>query len=226
MARKVKKKKKKLKIIRVLIVLIFLALIITSILFLSKMKVKGYYISGNTYYTDNEILEKTHLDKYPSYLLTKSHIVNSKIKNDELINNIKIKKTLTGKFKVIVKENKILYYDDIEKKSILSNGKKIDYVYEYSPVLINGISEKVYKNFLTKFNKLDKEVLKNVSEIKYDPNDIDNERFLLSMNDGNYVYLTLSKFDNINKYLEISKTLGDKNGILYLDYGNYFVPKE
>ena len=226
MARKVKKKKKKLKIFRVLIVLIFLALIITSILFLSKMHVKGYYISGNTYYTDNEVLEKTQLDKYPSYLLTTSHSVNSKIKNDELINNIKIKKTLTGKFKIIVKENKILYYDDIEKKSILSDGKKIDYIYEYSPVLINGISEKIYKNFLTKFNKINEEVLKNISEIKYDPNDIDNERFLLSMNDGNYVYLTLSKFDNINKYLEISKTLGDKNGILYLDYGNYFVPKE
>ena len=31
---------------------------------------------------------------------------------------------------------------------------------------------------------------------------------------------------NINDYLEISKTLGTKNGILYLDYGNYFVPKE
>ena len=46
------------------------------------------------------------------------------------------------------------------------------------------------------------------------------------MNDGNYVYVTMSKFDNINDYLEISKTLGTKNGILYLDYGNYFVPKE
>ena len=68
--------------------------------------------------------------------------------------------------------------------------------------------------------------MKNISEIKYEPNDIDKERFLLSMNDGNYVYVTLSKFSNINNYLEISNTLGDKNGILYLDYGNYFVPKE
>ena len=30
----------------------------------------------------------------------------------------------------------------------------------------------------------------------------------------------------INNYLEISNTISDKNGILYLDYGNYFVPKE
>ena len=46
------------------------------------------------------------------------------------------------------------------------------------------------------------------------------------MNDGNYVYVTMSKFSSINKYLDIVKTLDSKNGILYLDYGNYFVPKE
>ena len=45
------------------------------------------------------------------------------------------------------------------------------------------------------------------------------------MNDGNYVYVTLSKFSNVNSYLKISKTLPNR-GILYLDYGNYFVPKE
>ena len=225
MARKVKKKKK-LNIFRVFIVLIFFALIVFSILFLSKLKVKGFYIIGNTYYTDNEILEKTDLDKYPSYLLTTSHTVNYKIKNDKLINNIKIKKTLSGKFKVIVSENKILFYDDINKKSVLSNGDKIDYYYEYSPVLINEIDQKVYKTFLKKINKISNDVLLNISEIKYDPNDIDKERFLLSMNDGNYVYLTLSKFTNINNYLEILETIKGKKGILYLDYGNYFVPKE
>lgn len=226
MTRKVKKKKKKLKIFRVFIVLIFLALITFSIIFLSKMKVKGFYISGNTYYTDNDILRKTRLDKYPSYLLTTTYTVNSKVKNDKLIDNIKIKKTLTGKFKVIVSENKILFYDDVKKKSILSNGEEIDYFYEYSPVLTNEIDEDVYKNFLAKFNKVSNDVLLNISEIKYDPNDIDNERFLISMNDGNYVYLTLSKFNNINNYLEIIETIESKKGILYLDYGNYFVPKE
>lgn len=226
MPRKVKKKKKKLKLFRVFVVLIFLVIISLIIVLLSKMKVKGYYISGNTYYTDNEILEKTELNKYPSYLFTNSYIINSKIKNDKLIDNIKIKKTLTGKFKVIVSENKILFYDDIEKKSVLSDGEKISYFYEYSPILINEIDKKVYKSFLSKIKSVSENVLFNISEIKYDPNDIDKERFLLSMNDGNYVYLTLSKFTNINNYLEILETIQGKKGILYLDYGNYFVPKE
>ena len=61
-----------------------------------------------------------------------------------------------------------------------------------------------------------------ISEIKYDPNDIDKERFYLTMNDGNYVYLTLNKFNKINSYLEIVKSFNDTKGILYLDSGEYF----
>lgn len=226
MAKK-KKRKKKIKIFRVFLVLSILLLLVVLIISLGKIKVKGYYISGNTYYKDEEILSMTGLDKYPSYLLTTNHSINSKIKNDDLIKNIKIKKTLYGKFKIIIEENKILFYDNIKKKSITESGREIDYYYKLSPVLVSDIQDKkLYDKLVNKFKKVNDNTYQSISEIKYDPNDIDKERFLLSMNDGNYVYVTMSKFDNINDYLEISKTLGTKNGILYLDYGNYFVPKE
>ena len=42
------------------------------------------------------------------------------------------------------------------------------------------------------------------------------------MNDGNYVYLTLNKFNKINHYIEIIKEFNNKKGILYLDSGEYF----
>ena len=74
-----------------------------------------------------------------------------------------------------------------------------------------------------KLNKIDDNSLSIISEIKYDPNYIDKERMLLSMNDGNYVYLTLSKFKSIKNYSKIVRSLGEKKGILYLDYGNYFL---
>lgn len=225
MTRKVKKKK--IKITRIILAFLIFIVILFLIRLIIKFPVTGFYISGNTYYTDGEILDKTGLSSYPSFILTNSFQINSKIKNDELIENIKIKKTLLGKFKVIVKEKKILFYDLSENKSITEDGSKISYYDKDSPVLINNISsKKIYNNFIKKMNKVDNDVLKNISEIKYDPNTIDEERFLVSMNDGNYVYLTLSKISNINNYIKISGTLGDKNGILYLDYGNYFVPKE
>ncbi len=222
-----KRPKKKLNIFRVFIAFLIIFLVVIIIFYLSKMKVKGYYISGNTYYSDIEILNMTKLSDYPSYLLTTNYSVNSKIKNNKLIKNIKLKKTILGKFKIIVNENKILFYDNTKKKSVLSNGEQIDFFYKYSPVLVSDIQDKkIYNKLIEKFNIINGDTIKNISEIKYDPNDIDKERFLFSMNDGNYVYITMSKFDNINTYLQIAKTLGDKNGILYLDYGNYFVPKE
>ena len=145
MAKK-KKRKKKIKFFRVFLVLLILLLLISLIFLLGKIKVKGYYISGNTYYKDEEILSMTGLDKYPSYLLTTNYSINSKIKNNDLIKNIKIKKTIYGKFKIIIEENKILFYDNIKKKSITESGKEIDYYYKLSPVLVSDIQDKKLYN--------------------------------------------------------------------------------
>ena len=60
-----------------------------------------------------------------------------------------------------------------------------------------------------------------ISEIKYDPN-IDSERFLLTMNDGNYVYVNLKRFKSVNNYLTIISNFKDKKGIIYLDSGSHF----
>ena len=74
-------------------------------------------------------------------------------------------------------------------------------------------------------NKIDKDVLCQMSEIKYDPNDIDLDRYYAYMNDGNSVYLTVNKLKKINKYNEILESVGKQNGTLYLDYGDYFEAK-
>ena len=42
------------------------------------------------------------------------------------------------------------------------------------------------------------------------------------MDDGNLVYLTLTKFKMINHYNEVIPQLEGHKGILYLDSGNHF----
>ena len=69
---------------------------------------------------------------------------------------------------------------------------------------------------------IDRTIINRVSEIKYDPNSVDEERFLFTMNDGNYVYLTLTSFKKINNYVDILKNFENQKGILYLDSGEYF----
>ena len=41
------------------------------------------------------------------------------------------------------------------------------------------------------------------------------------MTDSNYVYITLSKIDKVNKYNSIVQKLENKKGIIYLDSGDY-----
>lgn len=94
------------------------------------------------------------------------------------------------------------------------------------PILINYVPNTIYDLFFEKMSQIDQDILDKISEIKYDPNTVDEERFYLTMNDGNYVYLTLEGFEKINKYNDIYLDIIDKYekkvGILYLDSGEYF----
>ena len=77
-----------------------------------------------------------------------------------------------------------------------------------------------------KMAKVDKGTLGKISDIEYVPNDYDKDRFLLYMDDGNMVYLTLTKFKQIEYYNDVLEQLEGRKGILYLDSGNHFQIKE
>lgn len=123
-----------------------------------------------------------------------------------------------------VTENKVLYYDKTGNTYILENKAKVPYrdTIVNVPTLLNYVPDTIYSKFLSKLAGVKDGVRIKISEIEYKPLEVDKERFLLSMNDGNYVYLTLYKFEQINKYNQILPTLENKQGILYLDSGNYF----
>ena len=222
-----KRKKRKIKFKSILITLFLLLIIALVVYTVSLLRVKTYYVYDNKYLTDEEVLDILKLNKKSSFLLTNTLTEKAIISKSKRIKDVKIKRTLSLEVKVYVTEYKVLFYDNDSKKSVIENGTTVDYKYDNSPVLINKIEDKeIYKKFLNKMNKVDTDILDIISEIKYVPNGIDKERFLLSMNDGNYVYVTISKLHKINEYRSVIDSVEDKRGILYLDYGNYFVPKE
>lgn len=226
MKKKIKKKKKRLRVKNVFIFVLILAILVGTICLLSLLKVKTYYIYNNKYLTDKEVLDELKLNKKSSFLFTNTFSEKAIIRKSKLIKDVKIRKTISLEIKVDINEYKILFVND-KKKSVLENGNEIDYVYDNAPVLINKVEDKeIYKKFIKKFNKIDDTIIDSISEISYTPNGIDKERFLLSMNDGNYVYVTISKLTKINEYKDIIGSVENRKGILYLDYGNYFVPKE
>mgnify|MGYP004514236823 FL=1 len=107
-------------------------------------------------------------------------------------------------------------------KLVLSSLDQVDNTYniDYVPYIINDIDE-IYSSFVKSFNEVNEDTLVKISHIEYVPNEVDKERFLLYMVDSNYVYITLSKIEKINKYNSIIKELDNKKGIIYLDSGDY-----
>lgn len=224
---KKRKKRKKLKAKNILLFLLIILLLIGIFYVLSLIKVRTYYVYNNNYLSDNEVLKELRLNKDTSFITINTPQLKLNAKKSKLIKDVSIKRTLDLEIKVNIKEYRMLFYDSINKKTVIENGKSIDYLDTDIPVLINKVDDKaVYDNLVKKMNKINLKTSNMISEITYSPNGIDKERFLFSMNDGNYVYVTLTKLSKINEYKSIIESVENKKGILYLDYGNYFVPKE
>ena len=88
--------------------------------------------------------------------------------------------------------------------------------------MINYIPDTKTEKFQKKIKEINIDILSRISDIEYSPNEVDKNRLLLTMNDGNYVYITINKLPNMNNYVNIVKEFGGKKGILYLDSGEYF----
>ena len=217
---KVKVTKKKLKIKNILITFIILFLIISVGIEITKLPIKNIYIVGNDILNDKTIIELADLEDYPPFINTYFNNLKNKLLKNEYIKKVNIKRTLTRKIYITIEEySPVCIYKDkliLSSTTAINNNYNIDFV----PYVINDI-DKIYDKFITKLNKVEKDILQKISHIEYKPNEVDKERFLLYMTDSNYVYITLSKIDKVNKYNSIVQKLENKKGIIYLDSGDY-----
>lgn len=222
---KVRVKKRKLKIGRILICLLVLFLIGVFFYFVRKLPIKNIYIIGNNIVPESDILDLSGIKNYPSFIDTSSSKIIKNIKTNEYIKDVKVEKKIWGKIYIYIEEEKILCsYND---KLLLGDSTLVDNTYNiYSyPTLISDITE-LFDKFVNKFSKVDSKILFEISEIEYTPNEVDNERFSLMMDDGNLVYITLNRITKINKYNSIYSSMEGKKGIVYLDSGDYVEIKE
>ena len=224
MARKVKKKRK-LKVRKLFTVVFIFTLILLGLAFLTDVKINNIIVKGNTLYSDWEIIKMAKLDDYPSSLKTLSRNIEKNLEKDNYINEVNVERPSLTKVVINVKENLPLFYYLPVDKTILTDKSETKDNFPV-PTVINYIPDKVYSKFLKAISSVDYDIVKRISEIKYDPNEVDEGRFFLTMNDGNRVYLTLNKFTKIDNYLDIIKEFDNKKGILYLDSGEYFEVKE
>lgn len=220
--------KRKFKTISIILFIIIVFLVYLAIKLFLNIKIQNIYVLNNHYLSDDYILEKSGLIEYPSYFKNISFLLEDKLEKDAFIKKANVTKNFFGVINIDVTENNIIFYKESDGKYVLEDGKEVSSIpYDISTIrIVNYIPDTVYDNFIKKILKLNEEVKNKISEIKYDPSEYDNSRFMIYMVDGNYVYVTLTKFESLNYYNEIYPTLEGKKGILYLDSGNHFEIKK
>ena len=223
-----RRRKRRLKIKNIIIFLIILLFFVGFVYYIITMPIKNIYIKGNNILSDNVILNESGLIDYPSFLLTSSKKTQKKIKTNYFVDNVKVKKKIGNIIEINVQEYKIVATVEEDDRIILSNGRIVENIYNIKdiPILTNSVSEEVYNDFVKKFGDIDNSILRQVSQIEYSPVKVDNSRFLLYMDDGNLVYVTLTKIRKMNKYNDIKDKMSNKKGIIYLDSGDYVELKD
>lgn len=225
MAKKVVKKTK-IKLQNILLVLICIAGISYGIYYSFQIPIKNIVIKNTNYLNDDYIIELAGIKDYPSFLLTRSNKIKKDISKSKYIDKVKVSKKYGFKLYIEVYESNALFFDMNKNKYVLENNNLIGtediYTNYRVPRLLNYVPDTKYESFIKNMGKIDKNVLSKISDIEYKPNDYDKDRFLLYMDDGNMVYLTLTKFKAINHYIEVLAQLENHKGVLYLDNGNHF----
>lgn len=221
---KQKKKKRRLKVGRLFLLLLILIVISFACIKFIDIPIMSITIKGNKILSDQEIIKQAKLEDYPSFFSTFSFMVEKDIKKNPYVKDVEVTKGLLN-IKINVKENVVLYIDKETKEKVTLNGHIKDEKIVCAPFLINTVPQDKQKGFVKALTKINEDILCQMSEIKYDPNEIDLDRYYVFMNDGNSVYLTVNKFNKINKYNSILENIGKQNGTIFLDYGDYFEVK-
>ena len=212
-------KKKKLKFIPFFLLILCIAGIIFSVELFLDTKIKNIVITGN------EILELANLTNYPSFYKNTNTKIEKAIEKNPFVKKVTVKKSFYHVLTIKIKEYQILFKKEQDGKVVLENKQELateQPIKEALPRLINYVPNTKYDAFIKGMKQVNPEIKQKISEISYLPNDYDKDRFLLYMDDGNSVYLTLTKFKMINYYNEVLPQLDGKKGILYLDSGNHF----
>ena len=214
-------KKTRIRKKRVLILFCIIIVIVLIVLYFLNIKITNIYVSGEHYLNEQYVIDKALISDYPSSILNGSGTIKKRLERDTFIKSAKVSKKGLKSVYIDILENRPLYYDSMSNYTVLLNKENVEKDFNV-PILVNKVDSDIYDKFITKLSEIDLDVLSFISEIKYTPNEVDNELFIFTMNDGNYVSINLNKFSSINRYFDMVVNFNNHKGILYLDSGEYF----
>ncbi len=213
-----KKVRRKIKVIPMIITLLIISFLLFILFYLLSLSTRNIFIVGNDLLSDQVIIDQSGLSNYPSFYLHTRMGISKRIKKIDLVENVKVRRKFFNVFEIEVIEKEILFKDS-SNNYILKDGTSLNHNYGNLdiPILLNYVSDIVYPRFIENYAKIERDVRSRISEIKYDPSEYDQNRFLLAMNDGNYVYINLASLELLKHYDNIYASLEGNKGIIYCD---------
>lgn len=225
MAKKIVKKTK-IKLLPCFMVLLFFVALSFGAYYFVHLPIQNLIVEGTSYLKDDYILNLAGVRDYPSFYLISTRGIEDKLEDSPYIQKAEVKREFFHVLVLDIKESKPLFINNTNKTVVFSNKEEVPVSEEIDlfriPRLINYVPDNKYRSFIKGMADIKTDILGKISDIEYQPNDYDKDRFLLYMDDGNMVYLTLTKFDMINYYNDVLSQLENRKGILYLDNGNHF----
>ncbi len=219
-------KRRKLNFTRILIVILCIYSVVCFGLYIYKEPVRHFEITGNSFVSDARILREAGLTNYPSYVSINPKKLAKKLESNPLIKKAKVVYGLYFYIHIEIEENKPLFLLKATNQVCLADGTLIDYQDDFIglPTLLNDTPEKNRTLLAKNLSKVDPAILYAISEIEYRPSHntqnkiIDENRFLLSMNDKNMVYITAKKATLLNSYFKVIATKQiTVNGTFFFD---------
>ena len=217
-----KKVKRRINKKALIVIILILYLIIMIFYYVYKMPIKNIIINGNNLLNDSEIISSVGLNDYPNLFKVSTKKIEKKLEKLDLVINADVDKNLFGTIYIDIEEAQILFLNKTNNKLVLSNKKEISEIsYSGIPTLINYVPSDIYTNLIEQMSKIDGEIIALISEIEYNPDvkediTINDNRFILKMNDGNLVYIDIVNFTNLKMYKTIYSNL-ETSGIIHLD---------
>lgn len=219
-------KKKKLKLLPCFIVLLLLGGLSFLVYFFLNLPIKNLIVKNTVYLNDDYVLELAGVKDYPSFWLLSTKEIEKQLEKSPYISKVNVERHFFHVLVLSITENKPLFINNTNHTVVFADKEEVKIDEEIDlfrvPRLIIYVPDNKYKSFVKGMSHIKEDILGKISDIEYQPNDYDKDRFLLYMDDGNMVYLTLTKFDMINYYNDVLSQLENKKGILYLDNGNHF----
>jgi len=230
-----RKKRRKVRWRRVKRLVIVIVLVIGTVYFSSNYsKVQSLSISGNTYYSDNDILNMADLSYETRYIIMPKCLISWNLEKYDLIDSVDVIKNWQGAIHVEVHEKKILgsvkgedgkHYlivcgNPYEKITV--DDAHLSSLVNY-PVLGKFDEENMQKlvdAFIVNRREVNEDMIAMISEIQPYARSYDEHMVKLVMQDGNTLFSSYDGIPLLNDYKQVLRSSSKSHVCMELDETN------